>query len=70
MAFFADVQYCIIYAEIVGGSEKVQQCADVIKGWSLGDRPRNQLPYHQITCKVDFLRDFFLPLSPAKEKEV
>ena len=36
-AFFAHVQYCI-YADIVvgwvGGSEKVQKCADVIQGWS------------------------------------
>ena len=31
---FADVQYCI-YADIVGGSEKVQNYADVIYGWSL-----------------------------------
>jgi hypothetical protein len=30
----ADVQY---YGDIVGGSEKVQQYADVIYGWSLSD---------------------------------
>ena len=35
---FADVQYCI-YADIVGGSEKVQKYFDVIYGWS----PRIQL---------------------------
>jgi hypothetical protein len=39
MAIFADVQYCI-YADIVGGwvggSEKVQKYAEIIKGWSLG----------------------------------
>ena len=35
MAGFADIQYCI-YADIVGGSEKVQKYADVIQGWSLG----------------------------------
>ena len=35
---FADVQYCI-YADIVGGSEKVQKYSDVIYGWS----PRIQL---------------------------
>ena len=29
MAIFADVQYCI-YADIVGGSEKVQKYADVM----------------------------------------
>jgi hypothetical protein len=34
MASFADVQYCI-YADMVGGSEKVQTYADVIYGWSL-----------------------------------
>ena len=33
MAAFADVQHCI-YAQIVGGSAKVQKCADVIYGWS------------------------------------
>ena len=31
---FADGQYCI-HADIVGGSEKVQKCADVIYGWSI-----------------------------------
>ena len=34
MTRFADVQYCI-YAKIVGGSEKVQNYAEVIYGWSL-----------------------------------
>ena len=39
MATFADVQYCI-YADLtpfneVGGSEKVQNYADVIYEWSL-----------------------------------
>ena len=29
MAIFADVPYCI-YADIVGGSGKVQKCAEVI----------------------------------------
>ena len=29
---FADVQY---YLRKVGGSDKVQKCADVIQGWSL-----------------------------------
>ena len=29
MTIFANVQYCI-YADIVGGFEKVQKCADVI----------------------------------------
>ena len=33
MASFAEVQYCI-YADTVGGSEKVQNYADVIYGWS------------------------------------
>ena len=36
MVIFADVQYCI-YADIVGGSEKVQKYADVIQGWSGSD---------------------------------
>ena len=31
---FADVQYCI-HADKVGGSEKVQNYADIIYGWSL-----------------------------------
>ena len=31
MAVFADVQYCI-YADIVGGSEKVPKYVDVIYG--------------------------------------
>ena len=34
MAVLAYVQYCI-YADIVGGSERVPKCADIIKGWSL-----------------------------------
>ena len=37
IASFADVQYCI-YADLtpkVGGSERVQNYADVIYGWSL-----------------------------------
>ena len=33
MAVFANVQYCV-YIDIVGGSEQVQKCADVIKEWS------------------------------------
>ena len=35
---FSDVQYCIIYFDFtpwVGGSGKVQKCADVLYGWSL-----------------------------------
>ena len=36
MTSFADIQY-YIYTDIVGGSEKVQNYADVIYGWSLGD---------------------------------
>ena len=40
MANFADVQHFVILpcadnADIVGGSEKVQECVDVIYGWSL-----------------------------------
>ena len=35
MASFADFQYCI-YADIVGGSEKFQNYADVINEWSKG----------------------------------
>ena len=44
MSSFVDIQYCI-YADLtplvgvgewVGGSEKVQNYADVIYGWSLG----------------------------------
>ena len=38
MSSFAVVQYCI-YADLtplVGGSEKIQNYADVIYGWSLG----------------------------------
>ena len=38
MAIFADVQYSTyadIVADIVGGSEKVQNYADVINGWSI-----------------------------------
>ena len=34
MAIYTEVQY-FIYADIVGGSEKVQSYADVIYGWSL-----------------------------------
>ena len=34
MASFADVHYCI-YADMVGGSEKVQNYAEIIYGWSL-----------------------------------
>ena len=34
MASFAVVQYHI-YADIMGGSEKVQKCADIRYGWSL-----------------------------------
>ena len=33
-AVFADIRYCI-YADMVGGSKKVQKFADVIYGWSL-----------------------------------
>ena len=33
MSVFADVHYCS-YADIVGGSTKVQECADIIYGWS------------------------------------
>ena len=33
MSIFADVQY-YIYADVVGGSKKVQKYADVIQGWS------------------------------------
>ena len=36
MAVFADVQYCI-YADILGGSKKIQKCADVVYGWTLLD---------------------------------
>ena len=37
MASFADVQYLLylLYADLVGGSEKVQTYVDVIYGWSL-----------------------------------
>ena len=37
MASFADIQYCIYSSltPLVGGSEKVQNHADVIHGWSL-----------------------------------
>ena len=34
MAIFADVQYCV-YADQVGGVQKGQKYADVIKGWPL-----------------------------------
>ena len=33
MSLFADVHRCG-YANIVGGSKKVQECADIIYGWS------------------------------------
>ena len=32
---FANLQYCCSYADIMGGSEKVKKCADVIYEWSL-----------------------------------
>ena len=33
MSVFGDVHYCS-YADIVGGSTKVQECAGIIYGWS------------------------------------
>ena len=39
MASFAEI-HCCIDADIVGGSEKVKNYADVIYGWSTWD-PRN-----------------------------
>ena len=37
MASFADVHNCIL-ADISGGSKKVQNCAEVIYGWTLGKK--------------------------------
>ena len=71
MASFADVQYCI-YA--VGGSEKVQNYADVIYEWSLANLKLNwslslQKRKKSIVSSFEYfavgtlLKDFFLILS-------
>ena len=54
MAAFADVQHCI-YAQIVGGSAKVQKCADVIYGWSLFEI-RQVVVSHKKLSDMEFWR--------------
>jgi hypothetical protein len=63
MASFADIQYCI-YADIMGGSEKVQTYADVIYEWCLND-PR---VYFIILCTIFYHFSFFKNLHERKSK--
>ena len=49
MAVFADVQYCI-YADIVGGSEKVKKHADIN---NIGMVPKTSVKSNYIECPID-----------------